>query len=69
MTNKEKVISAFLVSMGIFSVTQAVNYISSLSAEEKEVVFSAAQMKDSNVFLCTTSTFPQDMETNPISRA
>lgn len=35
MTNKDKVIAAFLVSVGIFSAAQAMQYVRSLSADEK----------------------------------
>lgn len=69
MTNKDKIIATFLVSMGIFSAVQAVEYVVSLDGKEKEVMLSAASAKDSNVFLCSTSTFPQDVETKPNSKA
>lgn len=40
MANNDKVIAAFLVSLGLFSTTQATQYISALSAQDKQVLFS-----------------------------
>ena len=43
MTNKEKVIAAFLVSVGLFSVYNAMQYVKTLSDSQKtELSFLAA---------------------------
>lgn len=38
MTNKDKVVAAFLVSLGLFSIVQAAQYVSSLSAQDKSAL-------------------------------
>lgn len=43
MKNKDKIIAAFLVSLGLFSTAQATQYVSSLSVQDKQVLSSAAQ--------------------------
>lgn len=52
MTNKEKAIAAFLVSVGIFSVTQASKYLGTISHTEKDQLYSAAQENTANILLC-----------------
>lgn len=41
MTNKDKVLAAFLVSMGLFSLTQAVHYVKNLPDEQKNALMPA----------------------------
>lgn len=43
MKMNDKVLAAFLVSLGLFSTTQAAQYINSLSANDKQALSSAAQ--------------------------
>ncbi len=43
MANKDKIIAAFLVSLGLFSTTQATQYISALSVKDKAILYSTAQ--------------------------
>ncbi len=52
MTNKEKVIAAFFVSLGLFSVAQAGKYVGMISEEEKNSLFVVANGEHSNVLLC-----------------
>ncbi len=52
MTNKEKVIAAFLVSVGVFSSMQAVQYVRSLSQKEKNVLAVVANGPSNNIVLC-----------------
>lgn len=40
MTNKDKIIAAFLVSLGALSVSQATQYVSAISQGEKTVLIS-----------------------------
>lgn len=42
MTNKDKVIAAFLISAGLFSAAQAVKYIETLSTKDKKTLVSVA---------------------------
>lgn len=42
MNNKDKVIAAFLVSVGLFSTAQSVEYVSMLSEKDKGVLISVA---------------------------
>lgn len=42
MTNKEKVIAAFLVSVGMFSAAQASRYVNTLSDGEKTSLYSVS---------------------------
>lgn len=58
MTNKDKMIAAFLVSVGIFSAAQAMQYVGSLSAEEKNKIAMTAKDSADRVILCdSTDTF------------
>ncbi len=55
MTNKDKVIAAFLVSLGLFSVANATKYVISLSGSEKESILSVASVSNGNIIVCTGS--------------
>ncbi|HBB66084.1 MAG TPA: hypothetical protein DCZ93_02050 [Elusimicrobia bacterium] len=52
MTNKDKIIAAFLVSAGIFSATQAMQYVHTLSVKDKGTLVSVAKISSGNVLLC-----------------
>ncbi len=52
MTTKDKVVAAFLVSVGILSVIQASKYLSTISQIEKNQLFSAAKENHANILLC-----------------
>lgn len=52
MTNKDKVIAAFLVSVGIFSATQAMQYVRTLSVKDKGALVSVVKASSGNVLLC-----------------
>ncbi len=56
MTNKDKVIAAFLVSVGVLSATQAVQYIGALSSKDKHALSIVANGSKSNVLLCNNVT-------------
>ncbi len=52
MTNKDKVIAAFLVSIGVFSSVQAVQYVSTLSSKEKSSLSAVAKDSADKTLLC-----------------
>ncbi|MFA6433644.1 MAG: hypothetical protein WCW52_03005 [Elusimicrobiales bacterium] len=56
MTNKDKVIVSFLVSIGIFSSAQAVRYVKTLEISEKNSMISVAKLSNSGIVLCEDST-------------
>jgi hypothetical protein len=53
MKNKDKIIIVFLVSAGIFSITQATQYIKTLSLEKKTELISVAKSSDGKIVLCS----------------
>ncbi|MBI4350991.1 MAG: hypothetical protein HY550_06095 [Elusimicrobia bacterium] len=53
MTNKDKMIAAFLVSVGVFSGVQASQYVSTLNTKEKKVLLPVAKAKDGKILLCS----------------
>jgi hypothetical protein len=53
MENKDKVLAAFLVSVGIFSAAQAVQYVGTLSKKEKASLFSVSSNKSHQIYLCS----------------
>jgi len=55
MTNKDKVIAAFLVSLGIFSVSQAALYVAGLSCKEKSTLSVVATKSSGNLTICEGS--------------
>jgi hypothetical protein len=57
MKINDKVIVAFLVSAGVFSVVQAAQYVGSLSAKERASLFSVAKASDNNVVICENPIF------------
>ncbi len=66
MTNKDKVIAAFLVSVGIFSATQAVQYIQTLSIGERAKLFSVAKISDTGVLVCESPVFDSAGDTKKV---
>jgi len=44
MKNSDKIIAAFLVSMGLFSIGQANQYVKTLSAQEKGAMIEVQQV-------------------------
>jgi len=46
MKNKDKIIAAFLVSLGLFSTAQATQYVGGLSIKEKQALSVVAQADD-----------------------
>ncbi|PKM97761.1 MAG: hypothetical protein CVU79_06740 [Elusimicrobia bacterium HGW-Elusimicrobia-3] len=55
MTNTDKIVAAFLVSLGLFSAANVTKYVLSLSGNEKESLFSVAKMSNSNIIVCDGS--------------
>lgn len=58
MTNKDKVLAAFLVSVGMFSATVAVKYVSALSDSQKNALMPAAKNTGNIILLANTSSVP-----------
>lgn len=54
MTKKDKIIAAFLVSIGLFSLTQAKQYIVGLSKQEKNSLMSVKEFSG-NILLAVGS--------------
>ena len=53
MKTNDKIIVAFLVSVGVLSASQAGQYVSSLSTKGKNTIFSVAKNANSkNILLC-----------------
>lgn len=50
MTNKEKMIAAFLVSVGVFSAAQAAKYVNTLSDAEKTSLYSVTTASSQGVY-------------------
>lgn len=48
MTNSDKIISAFLVSLGLLSTAQANQYVSGLSTKDKKAIYFVAQADAGN---------------------
>lgn len=59
MTNRDKIVIAFLVSLGMFSASQASAYVSSLSSSQKIALASAAS--DSSGALPATGSGPTEI--------
>lgn len=53
MTNKDKIIAAFLVSVGIFSASQAAQYVGTLSNGNKKALMTIAKKADGKILLCS----------------
>lgn len=53
MTNKEKIVVAFLVSAGVFSASQAAQYVSTLSNVNKKALATVARKADGKMLLCS----------------
>lgn len=53
MTNSEKIIAAFLVSVGVFSASQAAQYVGALSNGDKKALVSIAKKADGKILLCS----------------
>lgn len=55
MTKKDKMIAAFLVSVGIFSAAQAMQYVSNLSADEKTRIGMTVKSSADRIVICSGS--------------
>ena len=56
MTNKDKVIIAFLASVGVFSAAQASQYVGTLTSKDNHTLSILAKGPRSNVLLCNSVT-------------
>ena len=52
MTKNDKMIAAFLVSVGIFSAAQAMQYVRNLSVEEKAQIGLTAKNSADRIVVC-----------------
>ncbi len=52
MKNRDKIIAAFLVSVGFFSAVQAAQYVGTLSAKDKAALGSVAKASSGSVSVC-----------------
>ncbi len=55
MKTNEKIIAAFLVSLGLFTANYAAKYVSSLSDNEKTSLFTLASGNTENITVCDSS--------------
>jgi len=55
MKKTDKIIAAFLVSMGVYSASQAVQYVASLSHGEKGSLEMVAKSSLNGVILCSST--------------
>lgn len=55
MKKTDKIIAAFLVSMGVYSASQAMQYVASLSHGEKGSLEIVAKSSFNGVILCSSS--------------
>ncbi|MDD5210722.1 MAG: hypothetical protein PHV36_15150 [Elusimicrobiales bacterium] len=63
MTKKDKIIAAFLVSMGLFTAFQVAAYISTLTTADKKSLFSAVKKSHNGaIYLLCDGDWPT---TNP----
>ena len=53
MTKKDKIVAAFLVSVGIFSAAQAMQYVCALSAKEKNKIGMTAKNINDRIVICS----------------
>lgn len=53
MTKKDKTIVAFLVSVGIFSAAQAMQYVLNLSADEKNKIGMTVRNSADRIVICS----------------
>ena len=64
MKMNDKVIVAFLVSMGLFSAGQATQYVNGLSMKDKKVIFSVVKLSDKRILLCESTTSRPGLDLN-----
>lgn len=65
MKAKEKALAAFLVSVGIYSAAQAVQYVATLTAKEKKSLFFSTQHSDDQVQLFAGTVFTSEGGNKP----
>jgi hypothetical protein len=60
MKVNDKAIVAFLVSVGVFTIAQATQYVKTISIKNKKELISIAKLKNKNIVLCENNTFPTE---------
>lgn len=63
MTNKDKMIAAFLVSIGMFSAAAATKYVGALSDDQKNAIVPAVTL-EKNVIIVADSVIDDDNKKN-----
>lgn len=63
MTNKEKVLITFLVSVGVFSLVEAGQYIRTLSDSQKQALLTVVNTP--NLVVCDGGTLPSTNSSKP----
>jgi len=58
MKNRDKVLVAFLASLGLFSVVQATQYVSTLSGNQKQLLMRVTHVPNQNITVCDGGTIP-----------
>lgn len=58
MSSKDKGIVSLLVSVGVFSPAQAVNYVGTLSAKEKEALLTVSGISTKRIVYCDSVGLP-----------
>lgn len=66
MKTNDKVLAAFLVSMGLFSGVQAVQYVSSLSAKEKQDMMPVTNMVTAKAEIVADQPWPTPVSENMV---
>lgn len=67
MKTNDKIIIAFLVAAGVFSINVATKYVNGLTDVQKKSILPAAKMSSSKVLLCEGTEWSK--YSNPKSRA
>lgn len=67
MANKEKIIVAFLVSVGVFSASQAAQYVGSLSNGNKKALMAIAKKADGKILLCSGVWDEKNQDTDAVT--
>lgn len=64
MKTNDKVLAAFLVSVGLFPVVQATQYVASLSTSEKKAMMPIVNLSASEVSVSVDIPIPQAAQNN-----
>jgi len=64
MKVNDKAIVTFLVSVGVFTIAQATQYVKTISIKNKKELISIAKLKNKNIVLCENVTAPGNVATD-----